>query len=494
MTCYSPPFEQFKLFEQFLLSFMKNLPLSSPSVGAYSSKNARPRLMVIPQQKSRKTGLCKIYMELTVTEKGSNGTIYKQKRIDTEQACLPNEWSKIKEQVKPSNPNHSVINKALESFVNKVNIYVHDNGNSAYSQAIPSEVEAFNRHFNSKNRKTLIEYLEEYIKYRQANSTRGTWKEFRTLKGRLDRYQESRKTILFFENITFEFAEDFKAFAKEIQLDPNTAKKSFEAMSTFLNHYFDDQHKLNFFLRADFRNPKFKKVSGTHSSEPSPLYPDEIKRLLAFDEKKINPTENITRNSAYRVKHLFLLSCFTGLRFSDVLRLSKGSIQNDHIVLRASKTDKKSTKTLFIPLLNETKKILENINYDIDKIKLTNQSANRALTELLKQAGIDSKIKEYSYSLNGERTERDKYKHEVVTFHSGRDTFITNCLIANCEIMTVMSWSGHAKFDTFKKYVALSDSYKKVQHGKVENHFNLMNSKNEILVNAPKEVLDSLPF
>ncbi|WP_276373739.1 phage integrase SAM-like domain-containing protein [Chryseolinea sp. H1M3-3] len=269
---------------------------------------------------------------------------------------------------------------------------------------------------------------------------KNTAKGFITVKGRLERYEKSRNTTLYFESITKEWAEDFKEFAKEIELDPNTCKKTIEDFSTFLNHYFDDQRKHNIFLRADYKTEKIKKVPGTHSSEPSPLYPDEIKQLMLFNTDKFEPvrygdpetktTIYVSPKAAHKVKHLFLLACFTGLRFSDVLRLSKGSNQNDHIVIRPTKTDKKNAKTLFIPLLKEARNILESINYDISKIKLANPSANRALTQLLKQAGINTIVKEYSYNLNGERSEQDlPNKFDVVSFHSGRDTFITNSLI-----------------------------------------------------------------
>jgi hypothetical protein len=97
------------------------------------------------------------------------------------------------------------------------------------------------------------------------------------------------------------------------------------------------------------------------------------------------------------------------------------------------------------------------------------------LKPLLREAGITDLVKVYEYSLNGERTESDQSKCDIVTFHCGRDTFITNCLIGGAEIMTVMSWSGHRKFDTFRKYVKLSDSYKKTQHKKADEFFAFAN-------------------
>jgi integrase len=249
---------------------------------------------------------------------------------------------------------------------------------TSYLNAIPTEVSTFERHFNRKQRKTVLEFLTEYIAIRKGNSVRGTWKEFRTLYGRLEGFQESNNQVLFFENINYDFADQLRVWAKKEELDPNTLKKTFDALSTFLNHYYDDQNKLNFILADHFRNRKFKVVSGTHSSEPSPLYPNEIKALINFTPTKPIKFKDfdgkditLTVNGQYRVKNLFLLSCFTGIRFSDVLRLTKGSIQGDHIVFKASKTDTgKSSKTLYIPILEPVKDIMKEIKYDISKIKL----------------------------------------------------------------------------------------------------------------------------
>lgn len=66
-------------------------------------------------------------------------------------------------------------------------------------------------------------------------------REFRTLYGRLEKFQAHKKTTLYFESITNEFATDLKAWAKEVDLNPNTLKeKTIGTLSVFLNHYFDD--------------------------------------------------------------------------------------------------------------------------------------------------------------------------------------------------------------------------------------------------------------
>lgn len=450
--------------------------------GAYSSPKTKPRLMTLQKQKSKKDGTVMIYVELSIDDRLKKKE-RKFKRVPTGIRVLPEQWSKAKEEIKQSHPAHVQLNRTLQEHLNSVQFYMHGKFvNEAYNKGLPSEMKTFEKYFDKSNRKTLISYLEDYIVYRQSDSVRGTWKEFRTLKGRLDRYEKHFNETLFFETIDFDFSEKLKTWSKTANLNPNTVKKTFDALSTFLTNYVNDQKKLGFTLSLDYREKKFSKVSGTHSQDPTPLYFDELKRIIDFiptdpiEYTKIQKGKPVklflTVNAQYKIKSLFILACSTGLRYGDLTSLKKSNFVGNTIKVRASKTDNnKSSKTLFIPIVPIADQILKEIGYDMSKIKLSNQKANDYLTVILRQLNIDTPTIKYEYSLNGDRKEIEIPKYDIITFHSGRDTFITNCLIAGVDVTTVMSWSGHSKYDTFKKYIKLSEEYLKTQHVKVNNLF-----------------------
>lgn len=455
---------------------------------SFFNLKARPRLMILPKQKSKKDGLCTIYVELSLLKQMPGKTVRKFKRVPTKERVLAEHWSQIKEEVKPKNQNHAAMNSRLKDLMLTFETYGRDKiDNATYLKSLPEELKTYDKYFNEKHRKTLLEYLEDYIKIRQANSVRGTWKEFRTLHGRVKHYQELNHTTLYFESIDFDFADNLRKWAKVKDLDPNTLKKTFDALKTFLNYYVDDQRKLNFFLAEDYKRPKFKAVTGTHASDPIPLYPEEVEALekfkpieLFYQDKK-GVKIKIPVDTVERCKKLFLLSCYSSLRFSDVLRLTPGNFRDGHIVIRPSKTDKKSVKDLHIPLLRNAIEILKTIDYKTSNIALTNQTCNRVLTVMFKEIaqsvwgktneGLNRFMKEYEYDLQGGRVELDKRKYELVSFHSGRQTFITNCLISGIDVPTTMGFSGHSKYETFKKYISLSEAYKKEQHHKINKLF-----------------------
>ena len=373
------------------MSIKKKIALRRAEEASYSNLKGNSWLMILPRQPSKKDGKCRVYVELRIAKQTPNGTSYSPKRLPTEIRVFPENWSQKKEEVKTRDPDHKVFNEKLKKNLRAVEDFTKANIDGAsYLKTIPSELETYEKHFDNKQRKTLLDYLEEYIGYRQSNSVRGTWKEFKTLKGRLERFQSYENKNLYFEDMTFEFAESLKAWAKTVPLDPNTVKeKVFGSLTTFLNHYFRHQHKLNFFLPTDYKDKEFSKVSGTHSSDPVPLYIDEIEKLLKFHPKEVltyttskGKTERLTINAQYRIKNLFLLSCFTGLRYGDVVNLSKGNFNGDTVVVKASKTDRnKGARDLYIPVLPPTREIAESINYDFSRIKLSNQKANMYLNE-----------------------------------------------------------------------------------------------------------------
>ena len=476
------------------MNLMKNVTKNGFE-GAYSNTKSKPRLMILPKQKSKKDGTCVVYIELSVTkETASNLTSPTskkriQRRVATDIRVLPKFWSMALRKVKEAHPDHVNLNRKLKAILIAVDGYADGKIiDAVYLKELPVELQTFERHFDQKQRKTLIQWLDDYIKHRKAKSVRGTWKEFVTLRGRLERIQLRLNRMLYFESINFEFGDQIRDWADSNDIDPNTCKKTFAALGTFLNHYYNDQIKLNFRLSTDFREKKFSAVSGTHEDDPSPLYVDEIERIKNFIpmeglkyvemvKDKITgeskPVEKpLTINAQYRIKNLFLLACFTGLRFSDLVGLKKANFVNKTIVIRASKTDKgKSVKTLFIPIIPLANEVLIEIGDDMTKLKLSNQKANLYLTALLKHLAIDTPTIEYKYKMNGDRTEIEKPKYEIVSFHSGRDTFITNMLILGINHIAVMGWSGHTKFETFRKYVKLSENYLQSQHSQANKLF-----------------------
>lgn len=133
-----------------------------------------------------------------------------------------------------------------------------------------------------------------------------------------------------------------------------------------------------------------------------------------------------------RVRDAFLIGCYTGLRFSDIVSLRPEHIKDGWLV-------KKMVKTGFvveIPIadLFEGKMLLLLEKYgNIDKLTKSlgsNSSVNKVLRGILDRIGADAKI----------------------TFHSSRHTFATLLGQKDTKLTTLQKLLGHQKLQTTEIY------------------------------------------
>ncbi len=181
-------------------------------------------------------------------------------------------------------------------------------------------------------------------------------------------------------------------------------------------------------------------------SKPVPalvtLEPDEYRLLL-------NKVEN---ERLEKVRKLFVLQCATGLRYSDVIKIRKNHIRDNHIFMNSTKTRQK----LQIPLNDNSKDILNACNFDTSTISISNKKYNDYIKKLCKHVGIHQPFVKTSYRGNKEFPE-DLKKYEIMSSHHGRRFFITQNLINGVRPEVIMSMTGHVDFRSFKKYIAVTD-------------------------------------
>jgi site-specific recombinase XerD len=144
----------------------------------------------------------------------------------------------------------------------------------------------------------------------------------------------------------------------------------------------------------------------------------ELNRLMEYYNSSYIPA--IYKNMLGR----FLFSCFTGLRFSDVYKLTKENFVADTVVFSAEKTGK-------FQRIQLNKTAASFINDDFFKINSTNEYTNRTLKEIAKICGITKKI----------------------TYHVSRHTFATNFLICGGRVEHLQKLLAHSKIEETMIYV-----------------------------------------
>lgn len=134
-----------------------------------------------------------------------------------------------------------------------------------------------------------------------------------------------------------------------------------------------------------------------------------------------------------KVRDAFLIGCYTGLRFSDIVTL-----RNEHI--KGGWLTKKMVKTGFMVELpigelfgGKMAELIAKYNGNVERVTKvlgSNAAVNKVLRQLLNTVGADSKI----------------------TFHSSRHTFATLLGQSGVQLTTIQKLLGHQKLQTTQIY------------------------------------------
>ena len=234
----------------------------------------------------------------------------------------------------------------------------------------------------------------------------------------------------------------FNAFLKDTDRNSLNAKEVTESLVLEFKEYLEAKLKgetpTNYFK-------KFKKViTGALRDEiikKNPIQDVTIRKnesikkdILTFGEIQLLASTECNNNE---VKRAFLFSCFTGLRYSDIIVLKAKDIQNRFLVIKQQKTQNKVS----IPLNDNAYSLIESLLNGSDKV-IFNLPSHTACLKHLKnwtnKAGIS--------------------KH--ITWHCARHTFATNIILFGSDVNSASALLGHSSFTYTQRYVREVDALK----------------------------------
>lgn len=223
-------------------------------------------------------------------------------------------------------------------------------------------------------------------------------------------------------------------------LNPRTMKKRFDVLKSFFKWLLD--YKIYIYDDVLIKNKDLYDFRGKA---------DDVKTfsLSIEDIERIKEIEFEESSPLMKARDMFLFVCYTGVRFSDLISLQKSQINklSDGTLLWVKKTQKVRTTNIEVDLIPEAVGILKKYNFSLNL--MSNQKANFYIKEALK---FDERFCEDSVIFTKPKGEPYKI-YELITFHSGRKSFITNMLMNNFSIVETMRRTGHKKLSTMEKYI-----------------------------------------
>lgn len=288
----------------------------------------------------------------------------------------------------------------------------------------------------------LLLFIETFISICDRKPL--TVKSYRQTQRELTDYSSNKNKALSFSEIDLDFYLDFVEHLTAKGYSPNTIGTRIKDLKMFMNEAYDRGLHIN----LDFKKKRFKK-------------PKEETFSIYLSSEELTTLYNLNLASSKRlekVRDLFIIGCFTGLRFSDLSQLAASNVSADGtITIKTIKTE----HTVVIPLHSIVKQILEKYEYDLPKVP-SNQKFNDYIKDVAKLAGIteaihlDKKKGDLSYK-------QSLPKWELVTSHTARRSFATNAFIAGVPTISIMKITGHKTESSFMKYIKISEKENALQ-------------------------------
>lgn len=290
--------------------------------------------------------------------------------------------------------------------------------------------------------------IEDFKTYKTFHSTAGTMKEYATVFKALDDYQTKQCIDLTLADFNKDFYIRFEDFLsrKKNPLDGergllnDTIYKYISTLKVFLSWCRDNGHTVH----PDTFKPHQSSYKRKSHNEIVVLTEKEVEKLMAFD---------LTDKPSYeRVRDLFCFGCYTGQRFSDIMRFTKADFQDNKWIFLSSKTKKRVTVP-FNGYIANALKILE--KYDFELPTISNQKFNDYIKEVGKLAEIDSPVRIVRFNGKNEII-IEKPKYEFMSSHMGRRTMVTILLSKGVPINLVQKITQHSDIRTLMKYESAS--------------------------------------
>jgi site-specific recombinase XerD len=381
-------------------------------------------LFYAKRAKTTTDGLIPIYLRVTI-----NG---ERIELSTKRYTLPEKWSIEGSCMKGT----SAESKATNSFLDTLKAKVYD-----YQQQLIREDELVNAE-NMRNKIMGIEKRSHMLVgiFKQHNE------EIKALVGKdfatatYTRYETSLKHTV-----------DFLQWKYKVS-DIDIRKINHETVTSY-EFYLKSVRKCNQNTTAKYIK-NFGKIvriclaNGWITRDPFVNYKCKIieveRAFLSKEEIEIMFNKEFATDRLNQVKDIFLFSCFTGLAYVDVKKLSYKNIGfgvdgEKWIFINRTKTDTRSN----IPLLPIASTILEKykdhpqvINEDKLLPILSNQKMNSYLKEIADVCEINKEL----------------------TFHIARHTFATTVTLSNgVPIESVSKMLGHRNLKTTQHYAKILD-------------------------------------
>ena len=356
-------------------------------------------------------------------------------------------WDENKRNVRKSCPHYEEIQVVLNKITLRLsNIldYANENTIEPTVDFVLKEL-ASEREYEQKQAKLdMFKLLEEYIEEKAPFVSKDQVKDYKSLRKHLTAFKEYSSQPITFRNLNLKFYNEFMDYLYYKAVKPdgkvgfvtNSAGKIIRMLKGFVNY----QMAKGTIPTIDLKN--FKVVE----EETDAIYLTETELSMIYglglsDDKELE-----------EIRDIFLVGCFTGLRYSDLSSLNSEHIDLANEIINIKQ--RKVHKAVVIPMIDYVPEILKKYDYDLPKV--SSYKFNERVKELGQKIKLNQKVEIVRKKGNSRVTSVHK-KHELISSHTCRRSFCTNMYLAGFPAEELMKISGHKSPAAFMRYIKVDN-------------------------------------
>jgi integrase len=331
--------------------------------------------------------------------------------------------------------------------------------------------------------KSLLVFFKEYVTevkyiYKKGKPfpvTNRTRQKYATTVRHLLNFADTRKRGLDFNDIDLEFYQDFVDYLrtkatkpptekepnpKPIRMTDNTVGKHISTFKTILNAATEAGVNVN----MKYKSKKFASI--TEDVDKIYLTESELLKIYNLDLSGIKSHE--------RVRDLFLIGCYTCLRYSDFTNIRPENIYTNDKGTFIRINTMKTGQMVTIPLHWIVSAILAKYENNLPAT-ISNQKTNDYVKEIGKKAEINELVSITKY-VGGLRVTETQKKYMLISTHTARRSGATNMYLAGIPALSIMKITGHKTEQAFMRYIQMSgedNANKLIDHPFFKNSNNL---------------------
>lgn len=289
------------------------------------------------------------------------------------------------------------------------------------------------------------EFVERYTKrtisgmVTSARPLESTIQKYRLVRSSLEEWGREHRREVKYETMTLDFYMDYSRWlAQTRNLVDSSVSNYIKVLKTFLKW----SHGKGYHTSVEYERFYRDKRNG----ETIALSIDELRAIRECD---LSDSPRLSR-----VRDHFLLQCYTGMRYGDLIKLEPRHFDDAAGVIRF--TTQKTQTNCIIPITAPLHQLMERYPSRLFEFP-SDVKQNLYLKELGRRVGFAQSVAIGKY-IGGKRVETVKKKHELLTTHVARRSFATTSIQFGIPESVIAVVTGHsAKGMLQQHYIKLNE-------------------------------------